>query len=1744
MPILLLQFLLTFAQGQGHGGTDGASSRTERGSAPTIDDRLSFTVLEETDPGTKVGTLPVKAGFQYQFSDPPSQFRLDANTGEIFTNVRIDRESLESDFFDLFVESTPVPRHLLQVNITVLDINDNSPVFHPSILNDVSFTETDRIGVQVILETATDKDAGVNGVTAMYKIISGNEDGKFRLVIITETSKPVLYLENVKALDREDKSNYTLRISAQDGGNPPKYGYLTVNVNIQDINDNNPLFDQSEYSAMMNETVPPGTSVVQVHATDLDIGANADIDYSVINDKRDQFTVDRKTGTVRTSKTLECDKNDCTRGDLCGKRSCVVTINAKDNGRPNPLVARAYVTVVLIDENDHDPNISFTYNPHTGGSYGTVNEGAALDSLVATVSVTDADDGDNGATTLEISNGNMLGHFKLRYITDKLSIVQVAGRLDREVIGKYNLTLVASDKGTPQRSSTSFLILMVNDINDHSPVFKEKIYEATLSELVPVGSFVAGITATDNDSGINALITYAIVSGNDDDWFKVDEDTGLVTTKHQLDHEKKSRIVLRIRAQDSGATPHQTFTNLTISIQDENDERPKFSQDEYRITQREELRENIEIFTVNAVDNDQGKNGTVVYSLDPSVESEYPGVFTIDPISGRIVSKKKLDREQVPTYVIKVKASDKGGPPLFSYTTINLKLSDINDNAPIFYPVKYFASVSEAAKLHTSVLTVTATDKDEGPYADISYAITSGSVGKFVIDIKTGQISTSGFLDREQTPSYKLTINAYDSSSQAEVSASVDILVTDVKDTPPEFKDASGYSFQVREDADNTALVVGRLVGQVRAVSRDVNSSVTYMISAGDPKSLFTINSASGVITTAKKVDREETEYFTLTITANGGQTYGTTTVNITILDVNDNAPRFAVSNAEAYVIENWPVGHDVYHASATDPDSGVNSELSYALMSGSSDTFNIHPTTGVVYLNKPVVSVNDVFNIQVTTSDKGTPKKSATMNITIYVTDVNDHTPTFQKTTYEASISESILLNDRFFQVIAVDSDSGKNGELVYSITKGNVDNKFGIFPDGVMYVAQRLDREIQDNYVLTVTVTDKGFEPRKSSVNVTVHILDANDNRPIFENTPYVMHISENMPPSSYIGTVKATDLDLGPNAEISYKIQGSSSDVEIHPRTGVLTSLKSFDRESVAATFGKGSIVVTIVAADNGKPRLENSALVTINIIDENDEMPKFTRTSYTPIVKENIDVNMPVVKVVATDADVGDNGKVNYSIIAGNDGDKFSIDEYTGQIRVASSLDREVKDTYHLVVLAEDSGKKPKNNTVTVYVSVKDFNDNAPKFQQAEIRVDVLETLGVGEVITIVTATDDDIGNNAVISYAITAGNVDQTFHIDSNSGKIFLQVALDYEARHQYVLNVTAFDLGSPKLSSTVGIVINVRDFNDNAPVFPPSSLVRQITEGIPVNSLVLTVTASDKDSGINGQLRYSIKKQEPFGNHFVVDSGTGQIRTNAEIDREEFSQFKLTVVATDQAVPLSNRRSAQKLVTVIVVDTNDNAPKFVSMDAVTVTLDVSRNSKISTIKAVDPDADLNGIVTYEITGGDTNMFDIDNDKGDLVLKSTLNSNVLIYTLSITARDKGTKDPKGQQTTTSVFTIIVRSNVDNGALFTKSLYSGEIYENEPRGSSITVVSVKDTSARIEYYITAIISSGVTQPRYFQIDKSSGKVTTAQELDRELGYEVFYVEVYAVDRSVTSPKTRSVQVSAFYAMLYSNFNSMFY
>ncbi|CAD5114675.1 DgyrCDS3721 [Dimorphilus gyrociliatus] len=1629
--------------------------RSEETTAFAVDNKQEFSVEEEQRSGTFVGNISIIDGLEYRFFEESEYIKLNSKTGELRTSKIIDRESLDEDYIELFVQSIP-PKHLIELRIHVKDINDNSPVFLQS-PQTVFFSEDDRQYTQILLPTATDRDSGKNGVTTNYQIVNGNELNRFRLLTLLTDSKPLLYVENTQKLNREEQSEYVLNVSVADGGDVPRYGFLKVIVRVTDVNDQEPIFDQSDIVVSVNETIPPDSYLATVRATDQDEGENARITYSIQDDQHDQFRIDKDTGEIWSKKKLQCLIScQFSTDSNCFERSCVVTLIATDGGNP-PFVNRAFLTVRLLDVNDNIPTIKVTYLP-TNGDFGIIEESANASSTVAIVTVTDNDEGLNAQTSLKISSGNEKNQFSLKKVFDTY-LIKVNATLDREKKDKYNLTLYAHDNGTPRLSSRFHAIFHIIDINDHKPVFEKTAYNAVLTENSPIGSSVVSATATDGDSGKNAELTYRILSGNDYKWFKIDPETGLITTAARMDYEKDNTIDLTIEARDKGNKPFSTTVSLQVRLLDVNDEYPIFSNNNITVTKSENIRVGSLIYEFRAEDRDSGKSGLVRYKFGKSTD-----LFNLDKSNGRLTLKKSLDREKVAIHRLKVVAYDQGQPSLSSTSSITIILSDENDHSPIFYPLKYFVTL-RFCDSKARVTRLFANDKDNSTNGTIAFTIQPID-NRFRIDDNGVLWTNNGIC---QSGRIAVNVNARDGGGrQSERRATVFVYVSNVKIDPIVFTRET-FSFTVDEDYDRNSNFPIRTIGRI--LLRDSIIGVEFQVVNGDDSGLFQIDRNGYLKSTNKGLNADQQKSFSLIVVASTRTSYGEVTVRVDLNDLNDNPPTFDQQESVVNLSEDAAVGHHVYKLGVTDKDiTPVNSQITYSLQG--SDRLGIS-SDGLLYVKKLLnYTPGKELNVKITASDG---KHSREGTVKVLIVDSNDNNPEFEKAEYVLAISEKSQPNSVILEMKASDQDSGINARLNYVIESGNYENQFGLFPDGQLYVKKALDRELKADYKLIVRVNDNGQPDRSSTTVVKIHLIDENDNAPAFPKS-IKFSVQENSPIYSFIGVLKATDPDEGRNAEITYSFEEKNeSRFGIDPTKGVVWTRQVFDRESINT-----HIPIVVVAEDHATldSRKSSSATIEIYVTDTNDNPPKFEKDFYKISLLESTEIDVSIFKLIATDPDADENGNVAYDILYG-DRELFRIDAQSGGLFLNEQLDREKKDEYSLTIIAKDQSRtNPLNSTCNIRISVLDYNDHRPVFDKNSYSFSLKENIPVGSFVGQIRAIDKDIGVNGLVKYDLVRMD-DNVFDLERESGRLYLSRHLDFELKTFYMLNISAYDNGNPRKTSFVACKISIINENDNQPKFPISSIIKTIDEGQDAGKFVAYATATDKDVGSN--LKYSLVRQEPPGNDFNIDENTGRIVTKAILNREEIESYKLVVECQD-----GKDYRIEKSVVVLVGDVNDNPPAFRCWRTAIVNRRNSVGIKFFKATAIDPD--LNADIAYELKKG-SEYFEINRSDGTLSVLNSLNNAPLKITVRIRAFNPGSS-----QSVEEDFQVIVADSMTE-SFFSKSVYYGQLYENEmPKD----IVKLTTTTEVDEFLAFGNDQRGVGQ---FDVIINDGRLRNTKELNRE-------------------------------------------
>ncbi|XP_060743723.1 protocadherin-16 [Tachysurus vachellii] len=1671
---------------------------------------LELQLDEEQPAGTVVGDIsaglpPGVTASLYFISDHEgtgvgTDLDIDESTGIIRTAKVLDREVRDRYNF-IAVTMTAVT---VEVTILVNDINDHAPVF-PRKRASFKIPEQTAIGTKFPLDPALDADK--DQLTTQGYIVTDGNVGQAFLLETRRGSNQVLYLDLVvnAILDREKRSSYTLLLEAFDGGSPKKTGQMILDVTVQDINDNAPVFNQSRYHAMISENLQPGNNILQVFASDVDEGNNGLVFYEINRRQSDPdryFVINSQTGVITLNKPLDYEM----------RKVHELVVQARDNAT-QPEVTNAFVTIHVRDYNDNQPTMTIIFLSEDGSP--RISEGAQPGQYVARISVTDPDYGEYSNVNVSLEGGD--GKFALTTKDNIIYLICVDEILDREERDRYELRVMATDSGTPPLRAESSFTIQVTDVNDNPPLFDQQEYTQVIPEVIFPGSFVLQVTARDKDQGPNGDVHYSIMQNleSHSDWFSIDAVTGIITTLTQLDYETDPTPSLIIVAMDRGRPPLSSTAVVKVILQDINDNEPVFGSKFYNASLKENLASGTCFLEVKAKDADGGSFGSVFYSLGSGPGSIAPPQFTINKESGQICTSASLDRDQGPaSYDFAVTAVDGGG--LSSVAYVHVDLVDINDNWPTFYPLHYAVSLSTQSSPGTSVIRVTAHDPDAGENGRVTYRTApGGSSPFFTLNKDTGVISLSRSLHGKANTVIAMVVSAQDGGGlTAPVNAKVNISIVAGLVAPPVFEQAQ-YYFTVSEDA-----LRGTQVGTVRASTKNgVSKDISYTICSGDPTGYFTVDPETGVLRTSLPLDHELQPIVELDVQAQSGNppAFGQTRVHITVLDVNDNAPTFIPSASESLILlDDTRMGTVVYKIQAVDLDSGANGDLTFDLhSSGAQRTFNVDRSSGEIRLIGSL-SYDTVarYDLQVLAKDMGAPQLSATFTLVVHVQAENSQGPVFDTLSYRVELKEGTALNTRFLQVRALNRDggiasgSGTTVPLAYHLQPDGDAAGFGIVSDsGWLFVKSALDREVKEVYLLTVLATSGHGQLKKTgSATVRISVTDENDNSPRFTQERAFLAVRENLPIGSGFGRVPATDRDAGLNSRLIYRLLHPDRHFQINSHTGEISTRLALDREH------QSSYQLVVVVQDSGTPPRSATGTAFITVLDENDNAPFFTRRDLLMQVLEGQPSGVLLGTITAKDPDEGENGTVFYSL-SGLRAERFSLHPITGELHSSSPLSHAERPEYTFSVMATDRGSPPRSATATLRIQVLSSNKGTSSSNLVSISLNPVEGAKPGSVIGSVRNPDArSLPESGQVTYTIVGGtDQDGTFVIDRQTGDVYLACELDFERAPHYTLQIEVDDFSTtlPR-SHFVTLEINVQDSNDHSPQFPEDPVTIVMPENLEPGSSIYTFQAADKDgSGPNSELSYSVIQQWPSKpDLLLLDRSTGILTLGQSLDHENISSLLLVVQATDSADDVNQRRHGKVTARIFITDVNDNAPVFTSPAVVSVMEDQPVGFVLLYIMAQDPDQGENGRVSYRIQDGNAEgKFSVNPNTGSLSILKLINREEQVqFNLTLVAEDHGVP----RLSSTQQLTVQVIDVNDEMPVFEESVYEAFITENQPAGATVLVVSASD----LDQGSNGIVTYGGLRDDVFIIHPVTGVISTTRSLDRETK-EDYTVTVYAKD-----------------------------
>uniref|UniRef100_A0A8C1D163 Cadherin EGF LAG seven-pass G-type receptor 2 n=1 Tax=Cyprinus carpio carpio TaxID=630221 RepID=A0A8C1D163_CYPCA len=926
-------------------------------------------------------------------------------------------------------------------------------------------------------------------------------------------------------------------------------------------------------------------------------------------------------------------------------------------------------------------------------------------------------------------------------------------------------------------SNSGLLSRRKRNVNNN-PQFQPPMYQVSVPENQPAGTFVVVLKAFDPDEGEAGRLEYfleALFDSRSNNLFTVNSSSGVVSTVEILDRETKDTHVFRVTAVDRGTPRRTAMATLTVTVSDTNDHDPVFEQQDYKESVRENLEIGYEVLTVRATDGDAPVNGNILYHLLNN-NNGTNDVFEIDSRSGVIRTRGLVDREMVDSYVLLVEANDQGRDPgpRSATASVHIIVEDDNDNAPQFSEKRYIVKVPEDLTPNTEILQVTATDQDRGNNAVVHFSIMSGNTrGQFYIDAQTGKLDLVSQLDYEMNKEYTLRIRAQDGGRPplSNISGLVTVQVLDVNDNAPIFV-STPFQATVLENVP-----VGYSVIHIQAIDADAgdNSRLEYRLTETTPNFPFTINNSTGWIVVASELDRESVDFYSFGVEArdHGAPAMSSSaSISMTILDVNDNNPEFTQKAYYMRLNEDASIGTSVVTVSAVDQD--INSVVTYQISSGNTrNRFSITSQSGggLITLALPLdYKLERQYVLTVTASD-GT--RFDTAKVYVNVTDANTHRPVFQSSHYTVNINEDRPVGTTVVMISATDEDTGENARITYfmddSIPQFNIDSD-----SGAVTTQMELDYEDQVSYTLAITARDNGIPQKSDTTYLEILVNDVNDNSPVFLRDRYLGSVMEDIPTFTSVLQVSATDRDSGLNGRVFYTFQGGEDgdgDFIIESTSGIVRTLRRLDRENTPVYN------LQAFAVDKGVPPLKTPVDIQVTVLDVNDNPPVFEKDEFDIFVEENSPIGLVVAHISASDPDEGSNAQIMYQIVEGNIPEVFQLDIFSGELTALTDLDYETRSEYIIVVQATSA---PLVSRATVHIKLIDKNDNVPVLKNFQIIfnnyvTDKTNSFPSG-VIGRIPAHDPDISDQ--LHYSFQAGNELNLVLLNQSTGEIRLSRALD------------------------------------------------------------------------------------------------------------------------------------------------------------------------------------------------------------------------------------------------------------------------------------------------------------------------------------------------------------------------------
>ncbi|EDQ87601.1 uncharacterized protein MONBRDRAFT_37884 [Monosiga brevicollis MX1] len=1571
---------------------------------------------------------------------------------------------------------------------------------------------------------------------------------------------------------------YVLQVTATDAGASPLSSSVPVYVTLVDVNDNTPSFAQSTYEL----SVPENTegNLLQLTATDADAGElTARIAYRLLHVYRGTevnasadvvgsaacpFAVVAESGLLRTSNTSILDRED--------EANYILVVEAS-NDEVSPMLSNTTTVLLTLDDvNDNAPELE-TPPPVSWN----VREDATDIELLSQMVVLDQDSGVNARVDIGfVGNSSDETLFRIDDGTDLVSLgasnatLVAVGPFDYEAATVHRVWLHVVDQGSPVLDRVYALEVWVSDVNDNAPSFDtgSQEVEVTLGEDAVIGTPVAVLAASDVDTVSASQLQFAIefvmvadasaLQGNGlgpvelnassaSQWpFMINATTGAMVTTQPLDYEAATSYNVSILVYDNctsqldalaDAGAHEAactagFSSrawVRVAVTDVNEHAPEFVGSVPSPSLAEDATTGTVVTTVAATDGDGSlEYGTVVYSVGLGMST----LFAVDETTGEVTLIGMLDAETSTVEALEVVACDTAVDVTEQRCTsryINVSVTDVNDNPPLLVGnATQTISISEATFVGTSLLHLNVTDADvTSSFRDVAFHTNSS-----VIDLNGSTIVLAQVLDREVLDEVVAFVSV---SNVAALSAStppylavfrLTILVQDVNDNAPIFYAPSNVSLP--ENAK-----VGRRVALLNATDTDLESELIFTSQSGTP---FVVSS-NGTVSLDSSLDFEAQQSWSLNITVSDGAFSQSQTLFVLVEDINDNAPEPSWSTGNVSVFEN-NASFPLPSCSATDADAGVNGLVSYSV--NSNPYFSINTVTGELTLLQPFdFETVQSFELICNASDQGEPILWHATSIFFTIVDQNDNSPVCN-TSSPYSVSENVPANTTFATVLPYDLDTVHSS--TFEFEQCSMNTWVGITDDGQLFAKEQvkmvqnertglmeevryfLDRETTPELSFCFWVRDASSTPLSTMCNVTINVLDVNDETPSFTNASFAFSIVEEQVNATIV-LPPATDADAGNNSVLTYSLLGALAP-SFTLDNGTLVATTPLDRET------HDSFELVLKACDHGTvPRCGNTTLL-ITVTDINDDIPTFASQVYDIALNDNMVVGTQVAHVSATDADAGLNGEFEFRVA---DNPFLAVNASTGAIVLVALPANNSEFRFGVSVLDHGTPSLHSNATLVVRLT---------RFTELEIVLTVSE----------VAANQSAVLN---VSHLLLTPDVVYDFRLSGSSDFVLddrlllVNAELDFRAKSSYNMTLAIWELGSQV--DYLAVYVDLSNVNE-APVFSDGNREVFVEEDTSADIPLTIIHVTDQDRGVDGKVDFSLSGADVAYFYLqAINDTSAFLFANASFDRETRGSYSLEVEARDQALtPLADHQT----ISVTVTDLNDNAPVFNQSEysasvpenvAGNVLVQISVTDADQVVTEFDAETQTtnvligNGLVTLMVVQGPCNV----TASGVVALIEKLDYEVApVQTCVIRATDQGVPSKSSEANVT----ITVTDVNDNAPEFSESAYSLNVSELVTANTALLTMGASDADAGNNAAITFSISSlarvganSAIQPLAlasewpFTVDPSSGmlsvsenaSIASAAVFDYDSGVHGYVLQVTATDAGA-SPLSSSVPV----------------